>query len=61
MVTFNIEGYKAWQHFDIYKFEFEKIKDKKKILFSKSHELFEIHWIIVLMEGAMSDAFQDEQ
>ena len=37
---------------------------KEKNIFEKSTiiwNIFKIHWIIVLMEGAMRDAFQDEQ
>ena len=52
-------------HFDIYQFEFEKyLRKEKNTIFEKSTiiwNILKIHWIIVLMEGAMRDAFQDEQ
>ena len=46
--------------YDIYKFEFEEKNtkfDKSTIIWN----ILKIHWIIVLMEGAVRDAFEDEQ
>ena len=52
-------------HFDIYKFEIEKKSRKEKnTIFEKSTiiwNILKIHWKIVLMEGAVRDAFEDEQ
>ena len=46
-------------------FEFEKdLRKEKKTIFEKSPiiwNILKIHWIIVLMEGEVRDAFEDEQ
>ena len=54
------------QNFDIYKFKLEKYLRKEENTILKNQQLFfknilKIHWIIVLMEGAVKDAFEVEQ